>query len=403
MLTHSLQGLRQGHWPSLIGGGLHFTVSCMVWVLIGGLGISISEAFSLTATQKGLLVATPLLGGALLRLLIGPLVDYRGAKTIGMYVLLLEMLALFCGWLGGDNYSMMIGVAFLLGIAGSSFAVAVPIASHAYPPQHQGLAMGVVAMGNSGVLFATLLAPRLSDVVGWQNTFGFMTIPVFITAIIFYYSVQDHSLSLEENPRQSFTLEIFKDILRQKFMYWLCFLYGITFGGFVGLSSFLPIFFHDQYQVNMITAGTLTALCSLAGSVARPIGGHLADRFGGIGLLLGLFPVLTLIGLALSQLLPIIFAFLLTCGTLLLLGFGNGVVFQLASIRFRQIMGTASGLIGAAGALGGFLLPTWFGILKDFTGTFASGFWVLSFVTGMAGLSVYVAQRSFRFSIQRSI
>ncbi len=403
MFTTSLQGLRRGHWPSLVGGGLHFTTSCMIWVLIGGLSISISEDFGLTATQKGFLVAVPLLGGAILRLIIGPLVDHYGAKTVGLYVLTLEIVALVCGWLWGSSYFIMLGVGMLLGVAGASFAVAVPIASQAYPPEHQGLAMGVVAMGNSGVLLATLLAPRLSEIVGWQQTFGLMIIPVVLTGIIFYSTVQHQAPLTERTHATSGTLGFLKDILRQKFIYWLCFLYGVTFGGFVGLSSFLPVFFHDQYQIDMITAGTMTALGGLAGSLARPVGGHLADRFGGSSLLLGLFLVIALISLGLGQLYSVVFAFLLTCSMLLLLGFGNGVVFQLVSTRFQHVMGTASGLIGAAGAFGGFLIPTWFGVLKDFTGTFASGFWMLSCAAAIAGFSVVLVQRSIRLSLKHSV
>ena len=400
MLNDSLLGLKQGHWPSLLGGGLHFTVSCMIWVLIGGLGISISESFSLSATQKGLLVAIPLLGGSLLRLIIGPLVDHHGAKTVGLIVLALEVLALIGGWLWGSSFPMMLGVGFLLGFAGASFAVAMPIASQAYPPEHQGLAMGVVATGNSGVLLAALLAPRLAETVGWQNTFGLMTIPVFVTGIIFYFTVRSTYSLGGQNPRPAVTPQVFTETLKQKFMYWLCFLYGVTFGGFVGLSSFLPLFFHDQYQLDMITAGTATAICGLAGSIARPIGGHMADRVGGVILLKGLFPVIAIFSLGLSQLFPTYMAFPLTGGTLLLLGFGNGVVFQIAATRFRHVMGTASGLIGAAGALGGFLLPTWFGMLKDLTDTFAGGFWALSVMAILASLSIPIVQGTIRQPIK---
>lgn len=400
MINDSLQVLKQGHWPSLLGGGLHFSVSCMIWVLIGGLGISISESFSLSATQKGLLVAIPLLGGALLRLIIGPLVDHHGAKTIGLFVLALEALALVGAWLWGSSFPMMLGVGLLLGFAGASFAVAMPIASQAYPPKHQGLAMGIVATGNSGVLLAALLAPRLAEVVGWQNTFGFMTIPVVLTGIIFYFTVQSPNSVVGPNPKLVTTPQVFTNALKQKFMYWLCFLYGVTFGGFVGLSSFLPLFFYDQYQLDMITAGTVTAICGLAGSVARPIGGHIADRVGGVVLLQWLFPMIAIFSLGLGQLFPRYLAFPLTGGTLLLLGFGNGVVFQIAATRFRHVMGTASGLIGAAGALGGFLLPTWFGILKDLTGTFAGGFWALSVVAILASLSIPIVQGAIRQPIK---
>jgi len=380
-----------------MGAWLHFEVSFMVWILIGALGIAIADEFSLSATEKGLLVSVPLLGGALLRILVGPLADQFGAKTVGLYVLGVETLALFLGWRWSTSYEAILGIGLLLGAAGSSFAIALPIASQAYPPQHQGLAMGVAAVGNSGVLLASFFAPRVAQAAGWHNTFGFMLVPVLLTICLFSLIVQP-SKGPQPFPRSKESSVNVRGLLRQaigqRYLYWLCFLYAVTFGGFVGLSSFLPIFFHDQYQITMVTAGTMTALCALSGSLARPIGGHLADRFGGTVLLQVVFLLLGLCCIALGYLLAPQMALPLLILTLGLLGFGNGVVFQVVSIRFRRVMGTASGLIGAAGGLGGFLLPFWFGVLKDTIGSFAAGFWVLGGVAVLAGVSVIMVQRS---------
>lgn len=400
MLKDTIKGLRAGHWPSLLGAWLHFEVSFVVWLLIGALGVAISAEFSLSASQKGMLVAVPLLGGAILRVIVGPLADHTGAKRVGLYLSGLQIVALLLGWHWGTSYYSMLGIGLLLGCAGASFAIALPIASEAYPPTHQGLAMGVAAIGNSGVLLATFFAPRLAQSFGWQNTFGVMIIPVLLTTIIFGVIVKPSlpKKVLLKGSAASFV----KNALRQKFMYWLCFLYMLTFGGFVGLASFFPIFLHDQYHIDMITAGTMTALCGLAGSLARPIGGHLADRVGGAVLLQAIFPIVALLGVGLSQLPEPLWAFPIMVTTLLLLGFGNGVVFQVTSLRFRSMMGTASGLIGAAGGFGGFLFPACFGFLKDATGTFASGFWVLVLISVMAGLSVMIVQRSVRLSVQEA-
>ena len=130
--------LRSGHWPSLAGAWLHFEVSFMAWLLIGGLGLSIAAEFGLTATQKGLLVAVPLLGGALLRVIVGASSDRFGPKSIGLALLGCECLALVWGWLDASSYLQVLGVGLLLGAAGASFAVALPLASRAYPPAHQG-------------------------------------------------------------------------------------------------------------------------------------------------------------------------------------------------------------------------------------------------------------------------
>ncbi|WP_447971564.1 MFS transporter [Nitrospira sp. M1] len=400
MMRNSFRALTSGYWPSLIGAWLHFEVSFMVWVLMGALGIAISEEFALSATQKGFLVAIPLLGGGVLRIFIGPMVDHYGPKAIGMLVLVCECLALVFVWLFASNYLELLCIGLLLGIAGASFAVALPLASQAYPAAHQGLAMGVAAIGNSGVLLATLLAPRMAHVVGWRNTFGLMVIPVVVTAVIFWFTVGASELSSVRKDSIS-VRSLLRHAISQKLMYWLCFLYGVTFGGFIGLASFLPIFFHDQYQIDMIAAGTMTAFCGLAGSVARPIGGHLADRYGGMKLLQILFPVVAILCIVLGQLLSPVWTYPVSISVLLLLGFGNGVVFQVAATQFRHIIGTASGLIGAAGAMGGFLLPAWFGMLKDLSGTFSSGFWVFACMAGLAGLSVLIIPRSSRFPIHQ--
>ena len=400
MTPHALKhALKSGHWPSLVGAWLHFEVSFVVWLLIGALGIAIAQDFALSATQKGLLVAIPLLGGALLRIVVGPFTDQFGAKRVGLGILWIEVVALVLGWLFGQTYAQMIGIGLLLGAAGASFAVALPVASRAYSSQHQGLAMGIAATGNSGVFLATFFAPHLAAHVGWHGVFGLMIVPVLFTAVVFSIIVRESPLP---NQSRKNLAASFHMVFQERFMQWMCFFYGVTFGGFVGFSSFLPIFFHDQYGLDMVAAGTLTALCGLAGSIARPVGGHWADRIGGLTLLQIGFPAIGGLCVLLAWLPPPFWAFPLTVTTLLLLGFGNGVVFQVASLRYRNMMGTASGFIGAAGGLGGFCLPFWFGLLKDVTGTYASGFLVFVVLTGIATGSVICIHRSLYLSIDEN-
>ncbi|MDH4362208.1 MAG: MFS transporter [Nitrospirota bacterium] len=404
MLKDDLQSLRSGHWPTLLGAWLHFEISFMVWLLIGAMGIAISDEFSLSASQKGLLVGIPLLGGALLRMIIGPLGDWVGAKTVGLGILGLEGIGLVLGWQRGSSFEEMLGIGLFLGFAGASFAIALPLASQAYPSAHQGLAMGVAAIGNSGVLLATFIAPRLVEAFGWHQVFGIMLLPVMGTALLFFWLVQPVPA---RNTHDASKKEGFGVLLRKgfqdPFMYWLCFLYGVTFGGFVGLSSYLPIFFHDQFQIGMVNAGAWTAFCALAGSVARPFGGFLADRFGGLTLLQGLFLVIATLCLTLGNLDHFALAFTIIFLIMFCLGFGNGAIFQVVSYRFKFMMGTASGFIGAAGGMGGFLLPSGFGWLKEITGTFSAGFFVLGLVSGLAGISAMIFQRSIRLTKHKSI
>lgn len=404
MLKEVFQSLRSGHWPTLLGAWLHFEISFMVWLLIGAMGIAISEEFSLSASQKGVLVGFPLLGGALLRIIVGPLGDRLGAKVVGLAILGLEGMGLLLGWLGGTSFESMLGIGLFLGFAGASFAIALPLASQAYPSAHQGLALGVAGIGNTGVLLAVFMAPRLAEGVGWHQVFGIMLLPVMGTALLFFWLVQSAPVRNEANPSKNDSIGVLlQKGLQDPVMYWLCFLYGVTFGGFVGLSSYLPIFFHDQFHVDMVTAGTLTAFCALAGSGARPLGGFLADRYGGLTLLQGLFLIITALCLASGTLEHFTLAYTIILLIMLCLGFGNGAIFQVVFYRFKSIMGTASGFIGAAGGLGGFLLPSGFGWLHEITGTFSSGFFILGLVSGLAGISVMIFQRSIRIAKHKSI
>ncbi len=160
----------------------------------------------------------------------------------------------------------------------------------------------------------------------------------------------------------------------------------MTFGGFVGLSSFLAIFFHDQYGVGVIHAGNLATLCAVAGSFIRPLGGHLADRFGGIRILLMLYVALAIAMGGMAWLPPQSGAIALLFAAMCLLGMGNGAVFQLVPLRYPREIGVMTGLVGAAGGIGGFVLPTLLGGLKSATGTFAGAFSLFA----LAGLTCAV-------------
>ncbi|MGH7206344.1 MAG: MFS transporter [Nitrospiraceae bacterium] len=392
--------LRSGHWPSLAGAWLHFEVSFMAWLLIGALGLSIATEFGLTATQKGLLVAVPLLGGALLRVIVGASSDRFGPKAIGLALLGCECLALVWGWLDASSYLQVLGVGLLLGAAGASFAVALPLASRAYPPAHQGLAMGIAASGNSGSVLAMFFAPRLEQMVGWHGVFGLMVLPVALTALLFNWLVRDDIgvICQEGSSRWWATMA---GALQQPSMYWLCFVYAVTFGGFVGLSSFLPIFFHGQYGVSIVAAGSLTAACGLAGSLIRPLGGYMADRLGGLRVLRAVFLGIATVTVVIGQLPELAWAATLMVMAVAVMGFGNGVVFQVVSDRFPKQIGMASGMIGAAGGFGGFLLPFWLGLLKDVTGTYQSGFLLFVMLALVAWLSVVQTIRRSRRADRR--
>ncbi len=382
MTTH--EGfLKSGHLPTLVAALLYFDVSFMVWVLLGPLAPFLREQFGLTATEQGLLVAVPLLGGSLFRPVLGMVADRIGGRRTGLIGLGLTVVTLVIGWKGAYAVSHLFALGFLLGIAGASFAVALPLASGWYPPEYQGLAMGIAGAGNSGSLLATLAAPRLAERFGWATTFGLMTVPVMLVFVAFAIMAKD---SPRRAPRS--TWRDYAAVLREPDTLWFSFLYGLTFGGFVGFTSFLTTFFREQYHVSRVSAGDFTTIVIVAGSFLRPVGGWLSDRIGGYRLLLVVLAAVAacLMWAAALPPLPIVVAVLFV--GVGLLGMGNGAVFQLVPQRFANRMGLITGVVGAAGGLGGFFLPSVLGAAKDVTGTYASGLalFAVTFLIGAIAL-----------------
>src|SRR5947209_6275633 len=182
---HLRDFLRAGNWPTLACAFLYFDTSFMVWVVLGALANSIVPEFGLDDAQKGLMVAVPLLGGSILRLVLGLLTDHIGARRTGIIGLSLTLVPLLLGWLWADSFPKILLVGLLLGVAGASFAAALPLASRWYPPEYQGIAMGIAGAGNSGTALATLFGPILAQVVGWHAVFGLALLPVIFTLLVF--------------------------------------------------------------------------------------------------------------------------------------------------------------------------------------------------------------------------
>jgi NNP family nitrate/nitrite transporter-like MFS transporter len=384
--------LKAGHPPTLFSAFLYFDISFMVWVLMGVLGSYIAKDFGLSTTQKGLIAALPILGGSLVRIPIGILADRLGPKKTGIIGQLLLIIPLAGGWLFASNFQSVLAFGLFLGIAGGSFAVALPLASRWYPPQYQGMALGIAGAGNSGTVLASLLAPRLAEYFGWRNVFGLAFIPTILSLIAFIILAKE--FPERHKPKN---LAAYFTILRETDAFWFCFFYSVTFGGFVGLASFLGIFFHDQYGLNRVMAGNFTALSVFAGSFFRPIGGYLADRFGGIRMLTFLFSSIAILMLSVSFLPPLAPATIFMFLGMMSLGMGNGAVFQIIPQRFQKGIGVITGLVGAAGGLGGFFLPMFLGFFKDITGSFGVGFMLFALASLSALVSLRTVQRKWIF------
>ena len=363
-----------GHTPTLIAAFLYFDLAFMVWVLLGPLAPDIAATLGLSPAQKGLMVAVPTLAGAALRVVNGLLVDRIGPKRSGAISQIIVIVGLFTAWaLGVTSFAGTLALGVVLGFAGASFAIALPLASRWYPPEHQGKAMGLAGMGNSGTVLAALFAPALARMFGWNAVLGLACIPLALVFVAYMAMAKDPPGA--PAPK---TLAEYLTPLRQGDAWWLMGFYSVTFGGFVGLAASLPIYFTDRFGLTPIQAGYATAACVFAGSLVRPMGGALADAIGGVKALTGVFALaaLALVGVSLSA----TFAAALACFVvaMLALGVGNGAVFQLVPQRFAAEIGVMTGLVGMAGGVGGFYLASSLGLAKQWTGSFAPGFLIFA-------------------------
>lgn len=376
--------LKSGHLPTLLSSFLYFDISFMIWVMVGATSTFIVQDFGLSPAEKGLMVGIPILGGSLLRIPMGLLADRFGGKTMGIVGMLLTMIPLFWGWLFGNSLTEVQAFGFLLGIAGASFAVALPLASRWYPPEHQGLAMGIAGAGNSGTVLATLFAPRIAEAFGWHAVFGFALIPLFVAFIVFIIFAKESP----NTPKPQKVTE-YLSIVKRKETWIFSFFYSLSFGGFVGLTSYLAIFFVDQYDISKVTAGDFVTIIVFAGSFVRPIGGYIADKVGGMKLLIRLY-LFAAILLGLIGLLPSVYiALTLFVIVMLVFGVANGALFQVIPTRFPNEVGIFTGFVGAAGGLGGFFLPNILGTFKELTGSYALGYWWIG-ATYVAALIILI-------------
>ena len=362
------QALKSGHPPTLFAAFLYFDFCFSIWVLNGAMGPFLTQSFKLSPAQTGLMVSIPTLAGALMRFPLGVLSQYIGRKNAAIVEMTLIIIAMCYGWLFVESYGDVMAMGVLLGIAGASFGVALALAAGWFPPEHKGLAMGIAGAGNAGTVVALLVAPPVAQAYGWHVVYAgaaaAMLIPLAV--MIFFakeppdaehQTLMEHLSCLFEKDGWSFNL-----------------IYIITFGGFIGLSTFLPSFFYAEFGVTKVQAGWLTMLAAIMGSAVRAVGGYAADRVGGIAALCVV--LLAVIGafLALSATPSLVITTLLFMLCFAALGAGNGALFQMVPLRWPANTAVASSMIGEIGALGGAVLPNAMGLSKQWTGSFAWGF-----------------------------
>jgi len=358
-------------------GTLSFAICFAAWGLISAFAPRFREVFHLTATQTAFLVAIPVLLGALLRVATGMLADRFGGRAIFALLMIIVAVPAYVVPMV-PSYRMLLYVAFFLGMAGSSFAAGMGFVSRWFPPERQGGALGIYGLGNIGQSAAVFLGPVLAVAAGWQNIFRGMAALLVIWGIAFFLLAHNSS---ETMPPSSLAAML-QLLSRERLSWVLSLFYFLTFGGFVAFSIYLPVLLKDQFGLKPVGAGLRTAGFVVLATVARPLGGWLADKIGGARVLQTVF--LGIIPFALLMAWPSMLPFTVgALGCAFLLGNGNGAVFKLVPQYFPKEVGTVTGLVGAMGGLGGFFPPLLLGFLRDHLHIIWPGFALLALLSAV--------------------
>jgi NNP family nitrate/nitrite transporter-like MFS transporter len=406
-----------GHWPTLLAAFLYFDFSFMVWTMMGPLANEIAESLKLTQnitldpSQIATLISTPILAGAILRLLLGYFVDTVGAKKTAVVSQMIVVVGLFYAYFKGTSmsYDELLAITIVLGFAGASFSVALPQAGQWYPPHLQGVVLGLAGAGNIGVVIDFIFAPKIAQLWGWESVF--LVGAVLSLFILFVYIVIAKDATADVYTPRPKKLIDYARLLKDKDTWWFSLFYAISFGGFVGFAGYLKVFLIDTYNPEMVSfgldlinednvkvvAGYFGAFCIAAGAILRPVGGGIADKFGGVKSLYVFY------GMVMAMLLISGFGSLSFWGAIIVLfltmanlGMANGAVFQLVPQRFSKDIGIMSGIIGFAGGMGGTALIQTLGWSKKSFGVYSTGFIIFALIVFIAIIGISFVKTRWR-------
>ncbi|MFZ4061983.1 MAG: MFS transporter [Polynucleobacter sp.] len=390
----------------LIVSTFAFTVCFMVWMMFGVIGIPIKKTLGLTATQFGLLTATPILTGSLVRVPLGIWTDRFGGRIV-MFLLMISTVIPIWMMSYATAYWHFLVIGLFVGLAGGSFSVGTPYVARWFPKNRQGFAMGVYGAGNSGAAVNKFIAPALVVAFGWAMVPQVYAAVMLGAALLFWiFSASEPSHLVSTNISFRDQLKALKDpkVLRY------CQYYSIVFGGYVGLSLWMVQYYVGEFGLEIRTAALLAACFSLPGGVLRAIGGWLSDKYGAhqvtwwvmwvswICLFLLSYPqtdftILTING---PETFHIGLNIYLFTGLMFILGiawaFGKASVFKYIGDDYPDNIGTISGIVGLAGGLGGFILPIMFGVILDITGIRSSAFMLMYGVVWVSLIWMYLTE-----------
>ena len=375
------------NWPALILATLSFAITFTAWGLVGALAPVFTDLYGLTASQTAFLVAVPVLLGSLARLPVGMLTDRFGGRVMFSALLAVSAVAAFLVPMT-TSYETLIGSAFFIGLAGSSFAVGAAFVSRWTPPGRQGTALGIFGLGLLGQSAAVFGGAVAAERFGWQMVFRGTGVALFVWAIVFAVFARNKPAA----ARPAGLAAMIRVLRHERLAWWLGAFYFLTFGGFVAFSIYLPTLLRAQFGLAPADAGFRAAGFVVLATLMRPLGGWLSDRIGGAQVLSWVFGGVA--AFSLLMIWPSMIPFTVgALGCAALLGLGSGAVFKLVPERFPRDTGTVTGLVGALGGLGGFFPPLLLGLFRDTLGVLWPGFLLLS----MTALALrFVNQRVFR-------
>lgn len=349
-----------------------FAIAFAVWGMIAPMAKTFQVNLGLTEKQAWLLIAVPVLLGSVGRIPMGMLTDRFGGRAVFSALLLFIAIPAFMLSMA-RTYAEFLFWGLLLGFAGTSFSIGIAFTSRWFPPEKQGLALGIYGAGNIGQSVALFGVPLLANAWGWQNAYRLFGVVALIWGVVFV--LFGRNAPVKSQPK-SFGAML-KVLATEPLSWLLSLFYFVTFGGFVALSIGLPKLLQEIFLLTKEDAGLRTAGFVVIATAMRPIGGWLSDRLGGAKVLAMVFTAAGLLawGLTIEHIVPFTIGAL---GVAAAIGTGNGAVFKLVPQYFPQDVGTVTGLVGAMGGLGGFFPPIVLGYIKTYTGAYDLGFALLS-------------------------
>lgn len=439
-MKNIMASLKSGDWKSLLACFLYFDSGFTIWVMLGPLAPFISKDIAMSPAEQGFLVAVPVLAAAILRVTLGNLLQsVDGRKIAQMGVLLSAVPSIVLLLMpGAPSYLTLLILGVFLGMGGASFAVALPMAGSNYPPKVQGLVLGLAAAGNIGAVLDGFMFPGLAHAYGWQRATAAALPLLAITALAIFFWAKDRGpktgspvpafagfvvnllglicmvllvyagllghgkTGLLLLPFLGALLAVavlphkYRAVLAERDTWVIMLVYSITFGGFVGMASYVSLLLINLYQMSKIDAGLMMAALAFTGAILRPLGGLIADRVSGVRALLFLLAGISALDFTFAAVTPAMGAgILLLFGLYVCFGLGNGATFQLVPHRWQGRTGVMTGIIGAAGGIGGFYLPVVMGIAKESTGSYQMGFATFGGIAALAFVLVVVLRQQW--------